>query len=171
MPSSQRRQIPRWQKSGTPPDLRFLKPPLWDSPLESSDRGNRPWRPWNLSLEAVGFARPCGNRPRRPWDLTLEPPAPVGLTPGAAHLRRNRPWSRPPRVGIAPGPARAPAAGLASEPAISRRGGYSGQERHHLCPKWPPPRLTTAPPAASLPPATPPVPVASHTSPSPDADK
>ena len=41
----QQRRIPRSRKTDTPSDLRFLKSPLWDLPLELFFRGNRPWSP------------------------------------------------------------------------------------------------------------------------------
>ena len=102
----QRRQIPRRRRTDTPPDLRFIRLPLWESPPEPSDRGNDPRRPWNLPLEPVGFA-PCvrGIDPRSgpPWELPL---GTVGIDSGGRGIdpRSGPPWESPfGRVGFAPG--------------------------------------------------------------------
>ena len=108
----QQRRIPQRNKSDTPSDLRFLRRHLWELPLELSERGNRPWMPWELPLERVGFtpgAADRGNRLFRPWKsppesglgrgIDLWSCRAVGYVSGA---RGICPWSHP-AVGIAPG--------------------------------------------------------------------
>ncbi len=69
----QRRQIPRRRRTDTPPDLRFIRLPLWESPPESPDRGNRLWG----DLPRVGLTSGAAPRPpalRQPVLATARPP-------------------------------------------------------------------------------------------------
>ena len=66
-------EAPRRRRTDTPPDLRFIRLPLWESPPESPDRGNRLWG----DLPRVGLTSGAAPRPpalRQPVLATARPP-------------------------------------------------------------------------------------------------